>query len=253
MFCENCGGRLKEGSLFCENCGYKVEQTEIKKSTNSEKKNNKSVIVIIIIFVVLASAVFAGVFAMKKVRQNKQEELKEALINELPADIEEYESEQDEVGEYELEPEEEIPVKEELIQEEADYSYIDVETQVSVIREEYNQIVDSVSKGYYSEEKIGNEGTAYYDDGELKSVVVPKGENGIYYTQYYYYQNGQLMFAYYEDSDSHRFYFYENQLMRWRYCKDAKKSSEAVNYDWDDSTEYNNWEREVYSAGNTYL
>lgn len=129
---------------------------------------------------------------------------------------------------------------------------VSVEDEVLVIREKYNSIVSNISSGKYNEVKLENNITTYYDSGELKAVIVPINANGMAYRQFYYYDQGQLIFAYLENTDSHRFYFYENALMRWRYCSDAIKSSEAVNYDWETFDAYKNWEEIVLEEAYKY-
>lgn len=59
--------------------------------------------------------------------------------------------------------------------------------------------------------------------------------------------------AYYEGSDSHRLYYDEDQLIRWRYCSDAEDNSKAINYDLENTSEYNRWENDVIAESNKLL
>ncbi len=126
-----------------------------------------------------------------------------------------------------------------------DYHSISVESEVLSIREKYNAIVSNKSAGYYRKENLRKGVDAYYDaEGNLACVIVYRGTDGIgeyskTYSRSYYFADGELFFAFYEGSDSHRLYFYEELLMRWRYTGNGAK---AVNYDFDFSEEYFLWE-----------
>ena len=48
-----------------------------------------------------------------------------------------------------------------------------------------------------------------------------------------------MIFAYYEATDSYRFYFRNETLVRERYCKDASDSSDFI--DCEDETEFGKW------------
>lgn len=132
------------------------------------------------------------------------------------------------------------------------HNNVSVEDEVVNIREKYNTIVSNISSGKYNKVTLDHNIAAHYDGGELKAVIIPLGANGINYRQFYYYDQGQLIFAYFENDDSHRFYFCENQLIRWRYCYDAAKSSEAVNYDQENSNAYKDWETLVLDEAYAY-
>ena len=123
-----------------------------------------------------------------------------------------------------------------------DYHSISVESEVLSIREKYNAIVSNKSAGYYRKENLRKGVDAYYDaEGNLACVIVYRGigEYSKTYSRSYYFADGELFFAFYEGSDSHRLYFYEELLMRWRYTGNGAK---AVNYDFDFSEEYFLWE-----------
>ena len=126
-----------------------------------------------------------------------------------------------------------------------DYHSISVESEVLSIRETYNAIVSNKSAGYYRKENLRKGVDAYYDaEGNLACVIVYRGTDGIgeyskTYSRSYYFADGELFFAFYEGSDSHRLYFYEELLMRWRYTGNGAK---AVNHDFDFSEEYFLWE-----------
>lgn len=135
-----------------------------------------------------------------------------------------------------------------------EYVDIDVEHVVLEIREEYNTTVTRINSGMYESQKMQN-GEIVYRDGEcVKAIVVSKSLSGDRYSKFYYYtEDGTVYFAYYEGDDAHRFYFVNNQLVRWRYSAKATKAQDAVNYDLNDGEEYMNWENTVKSESEYYL
>lgn len=128
-----------------------------------------------------------------------------------------------------------------------------VEDEVAKIREKYNTIVSGISAGTYSKVNLESGKTAYYDDSALVAVIINKNVDGSAYSKSYYYDNQKLVFAYYEGSDAHRFYFYGDQLMRWRYSQNASNAQDAVNHDWETTSEYQKWVSEVWSDGMSYM
>ena len=40
--------------------------------------------------------------------------------------------------------------------------------------------------------------------------------------------------------------------MRWRYSKNASKAQDAVNHDWETSTEYYQWEKDVWEEAMSF-
>lgn len=121
----------------------------------------------------------------------------------------------------------------------------DVEEEVLRIRELYNDIAVSVQSEAYEEKSVSGGGTAYYDQGTLKAVIVPQDTDGSPYRRFYYYDGDKLFFAYYEGTDAHRFYFYGESLIRWRYSADSEEAQEAVNHDLEETQEYIEWEETV--------
>lgn len=161
----------------------------------------------------------------------------------------------EETAEEELSEEEKAAVEETVAEEEqqTSSSNVVVEDEVTKIREKYSVIVSGISGGSYSEVSLESGKTAYYDGSALMAVIVKKNVDGNSYSKSYYYDNQKLMFAYYEGSDAHRFYFYGGELMRWRYSKNASNAQDAVNHDWESTDEYQKWAAEVWSDGMSYL
>lgn len=128
----------------------------------------------------------------------------------------------------------------------------DMEAQIRTIRGIYDAIVADISSGVLKKEV--SEGVTVYCEGtEIKAIVVLKGVDGIAYSRSYYFDAGRLFFAYYEDADAHRFYFYEGKLIRWRYSVNAKEAQNAINHDLEKTDEYFMWERDVLDSAQGYV
>lgn len=155
----------------------------------------------------------------------------EFLPNQLKATGEEYES---------------------LLQENS-ISNADIEDEVLRIRKVYNEIVRNRDKGMYTKINIGEGITGYLENGHVRCVIVPKGINGVQFSRFYYYENDQLIFAYIESIDSHRLYFCNEKMFRWRYASDAVNFSEADNHDNEDSAEFRTWESFALTEGKAFL
>ena len=128
------------------------------------------------------------------------------------------------------------------------WSSAEIESMVVDIREEYNKIVPKIRSNGYRKVTLRTGVVAHYDSaGLLAAVIVSRGTSGIgsdssTYSRSYYFDGGNLIFAFYEGkSDSHRLYFASGeQLIRWRYTGPDKK---AVNQDYTFTQEYMKWER----------
>ncbi len=127
----------------------------------------------------------------------------------------------------------------------------DIENEVDRIREVYNDIVASRDSKSYVEENPANGVTTYKENGNVRCAIFRGGTNNSPYTRYYYYEGGKLIFAYLESNDSHRLYFKDDQMFRWRYASDAVAFSEADNHDKEDSAEFRKWE--TFALGEAYL
>lgn len=118
----------------------------------------------------------------------------------------------------------------------------EIEEEVLRIRDVYNKIVSKKTKNKYKETNIADGVTTYSENGEIRCIVVKKGSDYSEYIRYYYFENSKLIFAYIEGSDSHRLYFKDDILFRWRYASNAVKFSEAENHDNEDSADFRKWE-----------
>lgn len=112
----------------------------------------------------------------------------------------------------------------------------EIEEEVLRIREVYNDIVSNVSNKKYTKKTIEDKVKAYYDsNGGVRHILVLKGYDNYNYTRYYYFEDNKLMFAYVEASDSHRLYYKDGVLFRWRY---TDTGGEATNYHYETSGQY---------------
>lgn len=119
------------------------------------------------------------------------------------------------------------------------------EAAITHIRELYNEIEPNRQAGTYDAYDPENGVVYYFSDGELIAITTqPNVENNAY-RRFYYYQDGVLFFAYYEGSDSYRFYFYQGRLIRQRYTPDTAVSNNAVNLDQATTESYLKWESRV--------
>lgn len=124
------------------------------------------------------------------------------------------------------------------------YENISVKDETLAIRDIYNEIVSKRDAGDYDRVQIKHGVVGYYDDsGALKCLTVYSGTDGIGgysedYGRWYYYDNDQLIFAFYDGKDAHRLYFYNGLLMRWRYRPVGVESTDSINYDFEFSDKY---------------
>ena len=107
----------------------------------------------------------------------------------------------------------------------------EIEKEVLKVRKLWNTSVAEIEKNNYEITDSGNGIKLYSQNGELKRVEVDKGFNNFNYSRVYIFHADRMVFAYLEDVDAHRLYFFEDKLYRWRYCSDAKYVDNAVNHD----------------------
>ena len=119
------------------------------------------------------------------------------------------------------------------------------EAAITHIRELYNEIESNRQAGTYDAYDPENGVVYYFSDDDLIAITTqPNVENNAY-RRFYYYQDGVLFFAYYEGSDSYRFYFCQGRLIRLRYTPDTAISNTAANYDQATTENYLKWECRV--------
>lgn len=226
--CTVCGEVIAPGNVFCVNCGAPID----KKQNKTVKKNTgkKTVRILLVISLLVAIALIAAIvfyFFNIKNKGEQKDDTSDVPHLRLENDVSDDTGETDNVSETFYNDD------------------IDVEECVEDIRGRYNDIVSKISSGDFEKTTIGNGITAYYENADLKAIIDAKDSGSTGYRQWYYYEGDELFFAYYESNDAHRFYFSNEQLIRWRYSVDAADSQNAVNHDLEDTSEYRTWERSV--------
>ena len=120
----------------------------------------------------------------------------------------------------------------------------EIEPEVTRIRAVYNEIMEGIASNRYAVANV-NGADAYYENGSLRCVMTERGADGSSYMRWYFYENDALIFSYYEGLDSHRLYFRNDALFRWRFCADSAQPDQAVNHDLENSDAFREWETTV--------
>ncbi len=135
------------------------------------------------------------------------------------------------------------------------HSSISVEEEVQLIREYYNAIESNISAEKYKNIELRQGVEGYYNNsGALACVYVCRGTEGIgdysnTYSRFYYFKDGEVFFVFFEGTDSHRLYFVDEMLMRWRY---TSIEGESINYDFGGSSEFDFWEQLALKEADTF-
>ena len=119
------------------------------------------------------------------------------------------------------------------------------EAAITHIRELYNEIESNRQAGTYDAYDPENGVVYYFSDDDLIAITTQPNVESNAYRRFYYYQDCVLFFAYYEGSDSYRFYFCQGRLIRLRYTPDTAVSNTAANYDQATTENYLKWEYRV--------
>lgn len=207
--CCQCGNILKKNALFCNKCGHKLleSQTESERgnkcphcnlilkdevmksidATPKKKKDNGLVFLIVLLVVLIASGCAMGYIYL----QNNSVDT-ETLSGDVSADNK---TENSGKAEY------------------TDDNF-DIEKEVLKIRELYNATQSNLSNLTKKDSVSGK--VKYYDDSS-KLVRMDIPSNSITsYTKYYYFENGELYFAFvFDGTKENRLYFKNNRLFRW--------------------------------------
>lgn len=255
--CVHCGMTVQAGVRYCPSCGRELQETgnnEVKNSDEQKKNpgkeqgtsekntkepdNNKRKIIAaggILLLVVCAAALFAVTHKKPDIKPSvpvsEEGKTAESAETEEEGKTAEFAKTEEEVttgAAAETAEEETTAVRAEP--EETSAASEQTERMVAMIREDYNAIRNRTDSGQ-DDTKSYSGMTVYYYDNRPEMAVVPVSESLSGYTEYYYYKNGNLIFAYYEDYDSYRYYFVNEKLIRIRYCEEAANPQNAVNED----------------------
>lgn len=208
--CPHCNSPLKDGALFCGECGKSLED-EVEKSTPSvpKKKKDKGLVFLIVLLVVvlIASASVIGYIYF----QNNSVNIETPNIEMSTDDNKEEGTDIEENGDV---TSAETDAKEDLEEPEYIDDNFNVEDEVLRIRGLYNTTQSNLS----SLTKDSSEsGKVKYYDSDSKLVRMDIAANSITsYTKYYYFENGELYFAFiFDGTKENRLYFKDNRLFRW--------------------------------------
>ncbi|MEE1086652.1 MAG: zinc ribbon domain-containing protein [Schaedlerella sp.] len=258
MYCENCGKRIADDSAFCEYCGNSLTNEVVSKDKGS--KVMTWIIVFLIVLLLLAGiGIFVylrGVLKVEDADENERKRnrsSKEFVIDEQQDEAKEEKDSEKETEKDTMEKLEELD-KEEITIEEfeeteagpygdpyVDFSGLNVENEVVRIRTIYNEIQANVES--YNTQILQTSTCYTSPNGIYKKYIVPQNANGINYEQWYFSENGQLIFAfYYNGQIEERFYFYQDKIFRWIDSSKITRDKDINNPNWI------NWENTVKSA-----
>lgn len=208
--CCQCGNILKKNALFCNKCGHKLLESqmesergnkcphcnlilkdEVMKSidaTPKKKKDNGLVFLIVLLVVALTASVL--VIGYVYLQNN-------SVDTEIPSGDVSADNKTENSGKAEY----------------TDDNF-DIEEEVLKIRELYNATQSNLSNLTKKDSVSGK--VKYYDDSS-KLVRMDIPSNSITsYTKYYYFENGELYFAFvFDGTKENRLYFKDNRLFRW--------------------------------------
>lgn len=209
VYCQ-CGNILKKNALFCNKCGHKLleSQTESERgnkcphcnlilkdevmksidATSKKKKDNGLVFLIVLLVVALTAIV--SVIGYVYLQNN-------SVDTETPSIDVSTDDKTEAFGKAEY----------------TDDNF-DIEKEVLKIRELYNATQSNLSNLTKKDSVSGK--VKYYDDSS-KLVRMDIPSNSITsYTKYYYFENGELYFAFvFDGTKENRLYFKDNRLFRW--------------------------------------
>ena len=90
----------------------------------------------------------------------------------------------------------------------------------------------NADNGTYRKHSVEPGITAYSDYGQIKLIEVVRGTNNSEYSGVFLYENGDLIFVFYESGiDAYRLYFHNESMFRMGYTPDIKDSSSTINLD----------------------
>lgn len=279
-FCKYCGRSLQNMTASGASDGQKMESFErnMPSAAPTEKKPKRSHKAVLIILIAAAAVILAAaviVFFMKGGGSLQKHDFSNESLSESYEDTKTSESEEDSKllesedkrqSESEKESEADTPQEtgkeseadtlpeteetSEVLESESTKGRlsaddVDVEQTVLDIRELYNAIVGHINVGDYTQWAVSDTVIGYADGESIKAIIASRETDGGYSRSYYFDESGNLIFAYLEGSDSHRFYMKEGQIVRWRYCADAFNNDEAVNHDMETTSECLTWEEYI--------
>lgn len=219
-----------------------------------EPKSGKlgKVILVITLIVIILLAVIALYYAKEKGYFDR-DDAKET-VQQSPAAATTKDEDQGNASEAEADSEENEEEEEEASPAPDVATDGEVEEQVLIIRTQYDDIVNKINADAYDKKTICTSGSVYMENNVVRAIVIPKNADANTYAKSFYYdENGSLIFSYYEADDASRLYFYNSQMIRWRYSPDASDAQNAENHDGEITSQYDNWQKTVLQDSEHYL
>lgn len=208
--CPHCNSVLKEGAMFCGECGMSTTEEVINSKSNVPKKKKDKGLVFLIVLLVVVLIASASVIGYIYFQNNS--------VNIETPNIEMSTDDNKEEG-LEIEESDDVASDETGVTEDLEEpEYIDdnfnVEDEVLRIRGLYNATQSNLSSLTKDSSESGK--VKYYDT-DSKLVRMDIAANSITsYTKYYYFENGELYFAFvFDGTKENRLYFKDNRLFRW--------------------------------------
>jgi len=122
---------------------------------------------------------------------------------------------------------------------------IQIENEIERIREVWVLVQELISENYFASWNPSDGVTVYHDD-QPWLITVERNVDGLGMSRTYLFEpnySGDLLFAIFEGSETHRLYFQNNRLFRWRHTPDSRDQSVFIDHDhasgWQ---EYDSWE-----------
>lgn len=116
----------------------------------------------------------------------------------------------------------------------------EIEAEVLRIREVYNAVAGNLDA--IPSEQPDDYTTCWRQDGSVLCIMIAAGGHGSHLGRSYYFEDGQLIFAYLEGEESYRLYFRDGAMFRMRYAADKNDPNAAVNYDQTMTDDYLYWQ-----------
>lgn len=223
-YCARCGKAAESNNLTtCSYCGGKLKD-EIELREKPKKNVAKNVITVLVV-VVLAGVIAVCCFMAGQLYNNNKESKETKTIVYRNDDISEGNEETKEKSK-ENNDEETVP-ESETDDTGVVYDEFDQEDEIKRIREKQT----AVEEGPLTKVEGYGNANAYYDNaGNLVKIDV-QPDSALGYSRIYYFENGELYFAFVFSGAEveNRFYFRSEKMFRWKYgTKDNQEDRGSV-------------------------
>lgn len=241
IVCKHCGASIKKGVVYCTQCGEPVnnplpvpstpEKDKKHKAKEKKKKRGKLGLVMIILMSIISMSLIGGIvyyfLGDSEVLSffRKETHIESDLIEDSGSSNSESETE----AESNLETQENSAV--------TDINNTTDQIVEEIIKERDN-INQKIVTGTYSSMQVETGVTAFVENDNLVEISAGQYSGNNDYSRTYYYVNGTLVYAEYVGTDMHSFYFDNDKMVRWTYYQDSSDSSNAINYDGENTTTY---------------